>query len=182
MPGPSGLQGQDTLPQISAARCPAATPHGQAAVAPKHCSHCSARHGSRCVREAQEGRALQAGVGGPWQRWVLKEGALVNPLSWEPAVQAAGGPWPMAREMVPWLEIPRTLSAEEEPKAPASGYEGPELMAAARDPAPGARPRGGPAQQAQSAPWPLAFPGGRALVKRQIALPHPNPEPESLSR
>lgn len=46
----------------------------------------------------------------------------------------------MAREMVPWLEIPRTLSAEEEPKAPVSRYEGPELMAAARDPAPGPGP------------------------------------------
>lgn len=92
--------GHNTSPDLC---CPAPRSHTTlpSSGGPEACSHCSARLGSRCVREAQEGRAPQAGVGGPWQRWVLKEGPLVNPLSWEPAVQAARGPWPMAREKVP---------------------------------------------------------------------------------
>lgn len=58
----------------------------QAVVAPKH--QPLQRQAQEQVRQSTAGR-----VRGPWQRWVLKEGPLVNPLSWEPAVQAAGGHW-----------------------------------------------------------------------------------------
>lgn len=84
----------------------------------------------------------------------------------------------MAREKVPVVRNSidcATRSAAEEPRAPAPGGEGCELMATAGDPAPAARTR-----IRRVLCEPLASLGGTALVKEQIAMRHPNPEPESL--
>lgn len=84
----------------------------------------------------------------------------------------------MAREQVPVVGNSidcATSSAAEEPRAPAPGGEGCELMATARDPDPAAKP-----YTRRVLCGPLASLGGTALVKEQIAMRHPNPEPESL--
>lgn len=122
MPGPSGLQGQDTaLPQISAAQRPAATQHGQAAVAPKH--QPLQRQAREQVRRRSSGGQSTAGR----VRGSLAEVGAEGRAPRQPPVLGAccsgsrRALAPPPEKKSPWLEIPRTLSAEESPKPQPQG-------------------------------------------------------------
>lgn len=136
-------------------------------------------------RAAQEGRAPRWGPAGFPGRADQRKGPSTIPSPWAPAVRGAGGAWPTARENVLVVRNSKNSAKlfvcwgrAQSPQR--EGVKDRSSGAAPRDPTPGASHRRASPAVVRVLCGPLVSPGGRALVKKQIAGPHPNPEPGSL--
>lgn len=135
-------------------------------------------------KQLRRAKPCRWGCGGavPRQRWVSEE---IRPLqSLGACCSGNRRAWAHGRRKVLMVRnsknSARRLSAEEESQAPSLRVCGTQAQGQPPETPPLGPGQGeGPASISQSALWAPCIPGGQSAVKKQIARPHPNPEPGS---